>query len=141
MAELTPVVVCLSDSGLATARKAAAALGADLHGRAGRVMAADAFFDNAINHLRDLFASGRPIVGICAAGILIRAVGPMLADKRAEPAVLAVAEDAPWREPHGARIGAESRGVRGGDDGRRRLAGRGAGRAAGGVAAGESGGC
>jgi cobalt-precorrin 5A hydrolase/precorrin-3B C17-methyltransferase len=93
MAELTPVVVCLSDSGLATARKAAAALGADLHGRAGRVMAADAFFDNAINHLRDLFASGRPIVGICAAGILIRAVGPMLADKRAEPAVLAVAED------------------------------------------------
>jgi cobalt-precorrin 5A hydrolase/precorrin-3B C17-methyltransferase len=39
------------------------------------------------------FAEGRTVIGICAAGILIRAVAPLLADKRAEPPVLAVAED------------------------------------------------
>ena len=44
-------------------------------------------------HLRALFAAGTPIVGLCAAGILIRAVAPLLADKRAEPPVVAVAED------------------------------------------------
>ncbi len=40
-----------------------------------------------------LFAAGTPVVGVCAAGILIRAVAPLLADKRAEPPVIAVAED------------------------------------------------
>jgi len=54
---------------------------------------ADAFFPNALDHARDLFAAGVPIVGVCASGILIRAVAPMLADKRAEPPVLSVSED------------------------------------------------
>ena len=36
---------------------------------------------------------GRPIVGICAAPILIRALAPLLADKRAESPVVAVAAD------------------------------------------------
>lgn len=40
-----------------------------------------------------LFLSGRPIIGLCAAGILIRILGPLLSDKRAEPPVVAVAED------------------------------------------------
>ena len=40
-----------------------------------------------------MFAAGRPIVGVCAAGILVRALGPVLGDKRAEPPVLAVGED------------------------------------------------
>ena len=43
--------------------------------------------------LGELFAAGRPIVGLCASGILIRAVAPLLADKRAEPPVVALAED------------------------------------------------
>jgi cobalt-precorrin 5A hydrolase/precorrin-3B C17-methyltransferase len=43
--------------------------------------------------LEDLFRAGRPIVGVCAAGILIRKLAPLLADKRAEPPVVAVAED------------------------------------------------
>lgn len=43
--------------------------------------------------MRALFAAGRPILGICAAGILIRALAPLLADKRQEPPVLALAED------------------------------------------------
>ncbi len=93
MAELTPVVICLSRSGEATAQRVASALGAAVHGREGRVEAADAFFDNALEHIRTLFAARTPIVGICAAGILIRALAPLLADKRAEPPVVAVAED------------------------------------------------
>src|SRR5207253_4847606 len=41
----------------------------------------------------ELFAAGRPIVGLCASGILIRAIAPLLDDKRAEPPVVALAED------------------------------------------------
>jgi len=93
VAELTPVVICLSRSGEATARRVATALGAVVHGREGRVDNADTFFANALEHIRTLFAARTPIIGVCAAGILIRAVAPLLADKRAEPPVVAVAED------------------------------------------------
>ena len=40
-----------------------------------------------------LFSEGRPIIGICAAGILIRLLAPHLSDKTAEPPVLAVSND------------------------------------------------
>ena len=56
MAELTPVVVCLSRSGEATARRVADALGAAVHGREGRVEDADALFADALEHIRTLFA-------------------------------------------------------------------------------------
>ncbi|MYM56775.1 precorrin-3B C(17)-methyltransferase [Thalassovita mangrovi] len=88
-----PVVLALSASGEATARKLAQALGAEMHGREGRVVEADAFFPNALDHVRDLFAAGVPVVGVCASGILIRAVAPLLGDKRAEPPVLSVSDD------------------------------------------------
>jgi cobalt-precorrin 5A hydrolase / precorrin-3B C17-methyltransferase len=88
-----PVVVALSRSGEAVAHRVADVLGADVHGREGRVDQADAFFPNALDHVRDLFAAGVPVVGVCAAGILVRAVAPLLADKRVEPPVVAVADD------------------------------------------------
>lgn len=90
---VTPVVLALSRSGEPVAHRVAQALGAPVHGRKDRVDQADAFFDNALDHARDLFASGTPIVGVCAAGILIRAVAPLLSDKRAEPPVVAVPDD------------------------------------------------
>lgn len=90
---MTPVIVVLNRSGEAVAHRLAAALGAPVHGRAGRVDRADATFPNALDHIRDLFAAGTPVIGVCAAGILIRAVAPLLSDKRAEPAVLAISED------------------------------------------------
>ncbi len=90
---LKPVVLALSRSGEATAHRVAAVLGAQVHGRTDRVDRADAFFDNALDHARDLFAAGVPIVGVCASGILIRAVAPLLADKRNEPPVIAVSDD------------------------------------------------
>ena len=90
---LTPVVLALNASGLARAQTIARALDAPLHGRTGRVGQADAFFDNALDHARDLFAAGIPIVGVCASGILIRAVAPLLNDKTQEPPVVSVADD------------------------------------------------
>ncbi len=88
-----PVVLALSRSGEGTAHRVAEALGAAVHGRKGRVAAADAYFDNALDHARDLFAAGVPVVGVCASGILIRAVAPLLADKTTEPPVVSVADD------------------------------------------------
>ncbi|WP_342076687.1 precorrin-3B C(17)-methyltransferase [Yoonia sp. SS1-5] len=90
---LKPVVLALSRSGEPVAHRVADALGAQVHGRAGRVAQADAFFPNALDHARDLFAAGVPIVGVCASGILIRAVAPLLADKTTEPPVISVSDD------------------------------------------------
>jgi len=90
---VTPVVLALSRSGEPVARRIADALGAPLHGRKGRVDQADAYFPNALDHARDLFAAGVPVIGVCASGILIRAVAPLLSDKRAEPPVLSVSDD------------------------------------------------
>jgi cobalt-precorrin 5A hydrolase/precorrin-3B C17-methyltransferase len=44
-------------------------------------------------HVASLFAAGRPIVGFCAAGILVRAVAPLLNDKTREPPLVAVSAD------------------------------------------------
>ncbi|NOR62032.1 MAG: precorrin-3B C(17)-methyltransferase, partial [Rhodobacteraceae bacterium] len=93
MAELTPIILCLSRAGEATAHRVAAALNAPVHGREGRVEKADAFFPNALDHARMLFQAGHPIIGVCAAGILVRAVAPVLADKHTEPPVIAIPDD------------------------------------------------
>lgn len=90
---VTPVVLCLSASGYDTARHVADVLGASLHGRVGRVAVADAHFDHAPDHIRDLLSAGVPIIGVCASGILIRSVAPLLCDKRSEPPVLSLSDD------------------------------------------------
>ena len=89
-----PVFVVLSQTGLEVADGARTILpGAEIHGLAHRVTGADREFTATLDHLRALFQAGTPIIGVCAAGILIRALGPILSDKRAEPPVLALAED------------------------------------------------
>ena len=89
-----PVFVVLSQTGLEVADGARTILpGAEIHGLAHRVTGADRDFTATLDHLRTLFQAGTPIIGVCAAGILIRALGPILSDKRAEPPVLALAED------------------------------------------------
>lgn len=88
-----PVVIALNRAGEATAHRIAEAIGAPVHGRQGRVDKALVFFPNALDHVRDLFAAGTPVIGVCASGILIRAVAPLLADKTTEPPVLSVADD------------------------------------------------
>ncbi|HZT51777.1 MAG TPA: precorrin-3B C(17)-methyltransferase [Stellaceae bacterium] len=87
-------VVVLGPSAAALGRSIADGLpDARLHAPAARGIMADVAFVAALPHLAALFAAGTPIVGLCAAGILIRAVAPFLADKEAEPPVVAVAED------------------------------------------------
>ena len=59
---LDPVVIALSRSGEAVAHRVAKALGAQVHGRESRVDQADVFFANALDHVRELFAAGRPLL-------------------------------------------------------------------------------
>ncbi|WP_298360410.1 precorrin-3B C(17)-methyltransferase [uncultured Litoreibacter sp.] len=90
---LAPAVLCLNRAGEATAHRIAKLLNAPVHGREARVDQADVFFANALDHARTLFAAGTPVIGVCASGILIRAVAPLLADKTAEPPVISVSDD------------------------------------------------
>jgi cobalt-precorrin 5A hydrolase/precorrin-3B C17-methyltransferase len=87
-------VVALGPGGLALAQRLVAELpDATLHGYAPRIADAAVRFDDVAGHLGGLFADGQPIVALCAAGIVIRSLAPLLRDKRTEPAVVAVAED------------------------------------------------
>jgi cobalt-precorrin 5A hydrolase/precorrin-3B C17-methyltransferase len=89
-----PVFVVLTAKGLALARQLAADLTeAEVHGLQGRADGADRTFDRALPHLCELYGAGRPIVGICSSGVLIRALAPLLTDKSLEPPVVALAED------------------------------------------------
>jgi cobalt-precorrin 5A hydrolase / precorrin-3B C17-methyltransferase len=93
---IAPAVVVLGQHGVFIARQIIAVLpGAILYGLSERTVDAevDVSFTSFSDTLRSLFAQGTPIVGICAAGILIRTLAPLLSDKRQEPPVLAVAED------------------------------------------------
>lgn len=91
-----PAIVLVGPSGLEVARRIAAALpGSSLYGPASPMgeERAIAPYRELAPTLRGLFAAGRPIVGLCASGILIRVLAPLLEAKRAEPPVIAVAED------------------------------------------------
>ncbi|MBF0250910.1 MAG: precorrin-2 C(20)-methyltransferase, partial [Alphaproteobacteria bacterium] len=75
-------VLCLNRAGLETARSLAAGLpGAQLWARRGRVPedAADRLFDDAAETLRSVFRAGGPIVAVASAGVVIRALAPLLA--------------------------------------------------------------
>ena len=87
------VVLALSKSGENTARSIAEKFDVPLHGRIDRVENADVYFGNSLEHIRDLFLAGYSIVGVCASGILIRAVAPFISDKKADPPLVSVAED------------------------------------------------
>ncbi len=87
-------LVALTTDGAALARRLAPELpGAQLHGLTGRIANADIAFDDVGRHLAGLFAAGTAIVGVCASGILIRALAPYLTDKHHEPPVVALAAD------------------------------------------------
>ncbi|MCX2724224.1 precorrin-3B C(17)-methyltransferase [Roseibium salinum] len=92
--DASPILFVLNQAGLDTAQDVAQRFStARIHGLAGRVPTADTQFNETIEHLQLLFKAGHPIVGFCASGILIRALAPVLTDKRNEPPVIAVSED------------------------------------------------
>src|SRR5579883_2547254 len=87
-------IFVLGPSGLALGRRLRALLpGARLSGPAALAGECDETYAGATAAIAAAFAAGRPVIGVCASGILIRAVAPLLADKRDEPPVVAVAED------------------------------------------------
>ena len=89
-----PAIIVLGPSALATAETVSDHLeGAAIHGFRPRLPDAAVSFDDAMAHIGGLFRDGAPVIGICSAGILIRAVAPHLGDKHQEPPVLAIAED------------------------------------------------
>lgn len=81
---MKPVVFALTPVGLQTAERVAAAIGGEVHVK---------HFGDTASLLRRFFGENRPIIGVCAAGILIRILAPLLSDKQEEPPVIAVAED------------------------------------------------
>lgn len=89
-------IVALTAGGIALAARLKSLLpDSEVHAPASRAIGAsvDEKFTDAAAHLRALFSAGRPIVAVCASGIVIRALGPLLADKSREPPVVCVAED------------------------------------------------
>jgi len=103
-----PAVVCLARTGLAVAREAAAAIGGELFAPAS-VLPGDGFDGRPSDVIRELFLAGRPVVGVCAAGILVRCLASCLGGKRSDPPVIAAAETgAFWIPLLGGHVGANA---------------------------------
>ena len=87
-----PAIVILGISALPLAQKLKAELGGTIHSPR-CVAGGDVHFQKATEHLSTLFAAKEVIIGLCASGIIIRAIAKQLGDKRSESPVLAVAAD------------------------------------------------
>ncbi|MEZ1319257.1 precorrin-3B C(17)-methyltransferase [Pseudomonas fluorescens] len=94
MTRPAPAIVILGNGSLATARRIQQLYpGALIHGLAERVEGADRVYREFGATLRELYQLDTPIIALCAAGIVIRTLAPLLLEKGVEPPVLAVAED------------------------------------------------
>jgi cobalt-precorrin 5A hydrolase/precorrin-3B C17-methyltransferase len=94
MTRTVPAIVILGNGSLATARSIQTLYpGALIHGLSERVDGADRVYREFGTTLRELYQQDTPIIALCAAGIVIRTLAPLLLEKGAEPPVLAVAED------------------------------------------------
>ncbi|MDF1750556.1 MAG: cobalamin biosynthesis protein, partial [Alphaproteobacteria bacterium] len=87
-------LVALTQRGAETALRARTLLPqAVIYGKADRVTGADQSFDDTLACLRDLYAQGWTIIGLCAAGIVIRALASLAGDKWQDAPILSVSED------------------------------------------------
>ncbi len=77
-----PLIIAITPVARALAERLAGPLDADIAPAGGEVR----------DQVAGAFTSGRPLIGICAAGILIRLLAPLVGNKQAEPPVVAVAE-------------------------------------------------
>ena len=95
MSRPAPAIVILGNGSLNTAQRIQQCYPeALIYGLAGRVEDVDRGYSDFGATLRELYQQGTPIIALCAAGIVIRTLAPLLLEKGAEPPVLAVAEDA-----------------------------------------------
>jgi cobalt-precorrin 5A hydrolase / precorrin-3B C17-methyltransferase len=89
-----PIIVVLNQVSVATARQLMTALpGSQLYGLVDRTTGVDVSFTNFGDTVRQLYRDGVPIIGLCAAGILIRTLAPILSNTKTEPPIIAVAAD------------------------------------------------
>ncbi|WP_296258733.1 MULTISPECIES: precorrin-3B C(17)-methyltransferase [unclassified Pseudomonas] len=89
-----PAIVILGKGALSTAQRIQRLFpDALIYGLAERVEGADRSYTEFGATLRSLYQQDTPIIALCAAGIVIRTLAPVLLEKGAEPPVLAVAED------------------------------------------------
>ncbi|WP_126147756.1 precorrin-3B C(17)-methyltransferase [Synechococcus elongatus] len=90
----TIAIVILNELSFATATQVKQCLpDSMIYGLQKRTESADQTYQDFGETIRNLFQQGQTIIGICSAGILIRALAPVLNNKWQEPAVLAIAED------------------------------------------------
>ena len=95
MSRPAPAIVILGNGSLSTAQRIQQCYPeALIYGLTGRVEGADRGYSDFGATLRELYQQDTPIIALCAAGIVIRTLAPLLLEKGAEPPVLAVAEDA-----------------------------------------------
>ncbi|MDE2385840.1 MAG: precorrin-3B C(17)-methyltransferase [Alphaproteobacteria bacterium] len=85
-------IFILGASALPLARKIKAGVGGDIHGPNG-LEGCDRHFDNALHALGQVSRNAQAVVGLFAAGILVRALGPKMPEKFRQPPLIAVAED------------------------------------------------
>ena len=84
-------IVALSALGMETASRIKASMpGVTIYGLEVRVEGADISYTNFGETVRQLYQNGHAVIALCAAGITIRSLAPVLGDKGAEPPVLAV---------------------------------------------------
>lgn len=89
-----PAIIILGETSIPVVGKIKMCLPeAKVYGLEKRTQSADFTYRNFGETVRAFFQSGTPIIGICAAGILIRTLAPILNNKWQEPPVLAIAED------------------------------------------------
>ena len=87
------VIFALGESSLETARKVSMALDAPIVFRGFSLLKPDPGKSDVGSQLREHFQAGRAVVGVCAAGILIRSLAQVLRSKLSEPPVICVADD------------------------------------------------
>ncbi len=87
-------ILVLSALGMETASRIKAGMpGVTIYGLEGRVTGADVSYANFGETIRERYLTGNAVVALCATGITIRSLAPVLGNKAAEPPVLAVADD------------------------------------------------
>lgn len=93
-------IILFNDRGMETATRLKTLLShAEIYGLEGRTEGTDKTFTKTAQTLQQLASEGVEIIGLCAAGILIRALAPILSDKRTEPPVIALADDGSMAVP------------------------------------------
>jgi cobalt-precorrin 5A hydrolase/precorrin-3B C17-methyltransferase len=89
-----PAIIILGEKSIAIARQIQTVIpDAIIYGLESRTQTADRLYAKFSETVSELFSEGHPLIGICAAGIMIRSLAPLLSDKRGEPPVIAIAED------------------------------------------------